>query len=256
VGTLVAEKVEVPVETRPVARRASYWRVAREALLLAVMYAVYSAGRIYAAAHSGSAYDNAHRLVGWERALGLPSEASVQHAALQVPHLAQAANLYYAGVHFPLTAAVLIWLAARRPQVYPRVRWTLIALTALALVGHTIFPLAPPRMLPGLGWVDTGIRFGQSVYGPTAQSGMANQFAAMPSLHVGWAALVAIAMIMVTRSRWRWLWIAHPVLTFAVVVVTANHYLLDGLVALTLLACCLPILVRRGNSVSPIVVLG
>ena len=268
-GTQVVERVEVVapdvVRPAPPARETSYGvvlRVARELLLLAGMYAVYSAGRIYAAAHSGSAYDNAHQLVRAEDAVGLPSEAGLQHAVLQVPHLAQAANLYYAGVHFPLTAAVLIWLSVRRPASYPRVRWTLIALTALGLVGHTIFPLAPPRMLPGLGWVDTGIRFGQSLYGPTSHSGMANQFAAMPSLHVGWAALVAITMILVTRSRWRWLWLAHPVLTFAVVVVTANHYWLDGLVALTMLGCLLPILLgarqkrTTGNPVSADVVLG
>jgi hypothetical protein len=112
------------------------------------------------------------------------------------------------------------------------------------------FPLAPPRMMHG--WVDTGVQLGQSVYGPSTHSGIANQFAAMPSLHVGWAAMVAIAMIMVTRSRWRWLWIAHPVVTFAVVVLTANHYWLDGLVALTLLACCLPILLgARKFAIAP-----
>jgi hypothetical protein len=228
------------------------WQILREVLLLGSMYVVYSIGRIYAAKHSASAFDNAHRLIGWERDLRLPNEAHLQHAFLQVPHLAQVANTFYAYVHFPLTAAVLIWLSVRRPAAYKNVRTTLMTLTGLALIGHTVFPLAPPRMLPNLGWVDTGIRFGQSVYGPTSDSGMANQFAAMPSLHVGWAALVAISMIMVTRSRWRWLWIAHPVITFAVVVVTANHYWLDGLVALTLLACCLPILVgARKFAVAP-----
>ncbi|HET6297265.1 MAG TPA: phosphatase PAP2 family protein, partial [Kribbella sp.] len=74
----------------------------------------------------------------------------------------------------------------------------------------------------------------QSVYGPTTDSGVANQFAAMPSLHVGWAFMVAVFLIRYTRSRWRWLWIAHPVITFAVVVVTANHYWLDGLIAIGL----------------------
>jgi hypothetical protein len=74
----------------------------------------------------------------------------------------------------------------------------------------------------------------------------------MPSLHVGWAFMVAVILIRATRSRWRWLWIAHPVLTFAVVVVTANHYWLDGLVAIAL---ALPLLlifdvrrVRRSNA--------
>jgi hypothetical protein len=228
------------------------WQVVREALLLGSMYVVYSLGRIYAAAHSAAAFDHAHRLIGWERALRLPNEADLQHALLPVPHMAQAANSFYACVHFPLTAAVLIWLSIRRPAVYQGVRSTLMALTGLALVGHTVFPLAPPRMLPDLGWVDTGIKFGQSVYGPNSDSGMANQFAAMPSLHVGWAALVAIVMIMVTRSKWRWLWLAHPVLTFAVVVLTANHYWLDGLVALTLLVCCLPLLARARRSAASI----
>ncbi|HYU85031.1 MAG TPA: phosphatase PAP2 family protein [Kribbellaceae bacterium] len=223
-------------------------QVLHEVLLLGSMYVVYSIGRIYAAGHSASAFDDAHRLVGWERDLGLPNEATLQHAFLHLPHLAQIANGFYAWVHFPLTAAVLIWLSVRCPVAYKGVRSTLMALTGLALIGHTVFPLAPPRMLPGLGWVDTGIRFGQSVYGPSTDSGMANQFAAMPSLHVGWAALVAIAMITVTRSRLRWLWIAHPVITFAVVVLTANHYWLDGIVALALLACCLPLLAGTRSS--------
>ncbi|TDO30629.1 PAP2 superfamily protein [Kribbella sp. VKM Ac-2527] len=228
-----------PSRKRALATLPAVRQVLREILLLGSMYVVYSIGRIYAAKHSASAFDNAHRLVHWERELGLPSEAALQHSFLQLPHLPQAANAYYAYVHFPLTALVLIWLSVRRPAAYKKVRSTLMALTGLALVGHTIFPLAPPRMLPNLGWVDTGIRFGQSVYGPNSDTGMANQFAAMPSLHVGWAALIAIAMITVTRSRLRWLWLLHPLTTLAVVVLTANHYWLDGLVALTLLICCL-----------------
>src|SRR6266516_3005032 len=184
-------------------KQALPWRqVLREVLLLGSMYVVYSLGRMYAARHSASALDNAHRLVGWERSLGLPSEAALQHSFLHHPHLVQAANTFYATVHFPLTALVLIWLSVRRPATYKGVRSTLMALTGLALIGHTLFPLAPPRMLPSLGWVDTGIRFGQSVYGANSEGGPANQFAAMPSLHVGWAALVAIAMITATRSRW------------------------------------------------------
>jgi predicted acylesterase/phospholipase RssA len=215
------------------------WQILREIALLGSMYIVYSIGRIYGARHSASAFDNAHRLIGWERDLGLPNEAQLQHAFLQIPHLVRAANAYYADVHFPLTALVLIWLSVRRPAEYKGVRSTLMALTGIALAGYMFFPVAPPRLLPELGWVDTGIRFGQSVYGANTDSGLADQFAAMPSLHVGWAVLIAITMIRVTRSRWRWLWILHPVTTFAVVVLTANHYWLDGLVALILLACCL-----------------
>jgi hypothetical protein len=233
------------------------WRVLREAVLLATLFLVYSAGRQLAAKHTGSAFEHAREIVTFQNWLHLPDEASIQQAALKVPQLVEGANLYYASVHAPLTAAVLLWLSIWRPRAYPHVRWTIVAMTALALIGHILYPLAPPRMLPG--FVDTGLHFGQSVYGPERSGGVANQFAAMPSLHVGWAALIALSMILITRSRWRWLWLLHPIITFAVVVITANHYWLDGIVALLLLAVSLPLLLRPGlhrdlrarNSVSP-----
>jgi hypothetical protein len=213
-------------------QRGGLRRIVREIALLAVLFGVYNLGRFLSAEHSGSAFHHAHELIRWEAWLGLPSEASIQHHALKIDGLAQAANVFYASVHFPLTAAVLLWLMVRRPAEYAKARWALASLTGLALIGHMFFPLAPPRMMPG--WVDTGVALGQSVYGPSTDSGVANQFAAMPSLHVGWAFMIAVFLIRATRSRWRRLWIAHPLLTFTVVVVTANHYWLDGLVAITL----------------------
>ncbi|MFG1622737.1 phosphatase PAP2 family protein [Kribbella sp. NPDC049227] len=208
------------------------WRILREVTLLAVLFGVYNLGRFLSADHTGSALRHADDLIRWEAWLGLPSEAAVQQHALRIDGLAEVANVFYASVHFPLTAVVLLWLMIRRPAEYGKARWALASLTGLALIGHMFFPLAPPRMMPG--WVDTGVLLGQSVYGPSTDSGVANQFAAMPSLHVGWAFMVAVFLIRATRSRWRWLWIAHPVLTFTVVVVTANHYWLDGLIAIAL----------------------
>lgn len=199
-----------------------------------MLFGVYTVGRFVSALHAGAAFLNADALIHFQAGLGLPSEAEVQSVVLRVPDLAQFANRYYAYVHFPMTAIVLLWLLVKRPAQYAKARWSLAALTGLALIGHLVFPLAPPRMLPELGWVDTGVLFGQSVYGPDADSGLANQFAAMPSLHVGWAFLVSVFLIRATRSGWRWLWAAHPVITFTVVVVTANHYWLDGLIALLL----------------------
>jgi hypothetical protein len=237
------------------------WRVVREVVLLATLFLVYTAGRQFAGNHTGSAFDHAREVLAWQNWLHLPNEESIQDAALQVPNLVEGANLYYASVHAPLTGAVLLWLSIWRPKAYPHVRWTVVAVTGLALVGHIIFPLAPPRMMPS--FVDTGLEFGQSVYGPDNSSGVANQFAAMPSLHVGWASLIALSMILITRTKWRWLWLLHPIITFAVVVMTANHYWLDGLVVLALLGISLPLLLRPGlrsdrpepvtadNSVSP-----
>ena len=224
------------------APHATLKRIAREILFVAFLFGAYNLGRFLSMGHATEALAHASTLINLQAQLGLPSEASLQHAALKLPDLAQLANRYYAYVHFPLTAAVLLWLMIRRPAQYPKARWALASLTGLALVGHLIFPLAPPRMMPG--WVDTGVLLGQSVYGPDAQSGIANQFAAMPSLHVGWALMVAVFMIRATRSRWRWLWIAHPILTFFVVVVTANHYWSDGLVAIAL---AVPLLVIFRN---------
>ncbi|WP_246486160.1 phosphatase PAP2 family protein [Kribbella qitaiheensis] len=228
----------------PDAPHAKVRRIAREVLLLAVLFGAYNLGRYLSIGHAGEALAHAHTLINLQTQLGLPSEASLQHAALKLPDLAQLANRYYAYVHFPLTAIVLLWLMIRRPAQYSKARWALASLTGLALIGHLVFPLAPPRMMPG--WVDTGVLLGQSVYGPNAESGIANQFAAMPSLHVGWALMVAVFMIRATRSRWRWWWIGHPVLTFTVVVVTANHYWSDGLIAIAL-AVPLLIIFRSGR---------
>ncbi|WP_238173485.1 phosphatase PAP2 family protein [Kribbella speibonae] len=213
-------------------QRGGIWRIVKEIALLAALFGIYNLGRFLSAEHAGSAFRHADELIRWEAWLGLPSEATIQHHALKIDGLAQLANVFYASVHFPLTAIVLLWLLIRRPAEYAKARWALASLTGLALIGHMFFPLAPPRMMPG--WVDTGVLLGQSVYGPSTHSGVANQFAAMPSLHVGWALMVAVFLIRATRSRWRWLWIAHPLLTFTVVVVTANHYWLDGLVAIAL----------------------
>ena len=243
-GTQALERVGLGGEEQGQRRAQTFWRVVREAVLLTTLFLVYSLGRQIAARHTGSAFDHAHEVLAFQNWLHLPNEASVQHWALQFPPLIRGANLYYASVHAPLTAAVLLWLSIWRPKAYSHVRWTMVSLTGLALIGHIAFPLAPPRMMPG--FVDTGLRFGQSVYGPDHTGGPVNQFAAMPSLHVGWAALIALSMILITRSRWRWLWLLHPIITFAVVVMTANHYWLDGIVVLLLLALSLPLLLRPG----------
>jgi hypothetical protein len=115
----------------------------------------------------------------------------------------------------------------------------LAAVTAAALVLHLLFPLAPPRMLAATGLVDTARVYGPSVYGSPATDSLSNQFAAMPSLHFGWALMVAVGLIVATRSRWRRLWLLHPALTLLVIVGTANHYWLDAIVATGLLGLAL-----------------
>ena len=139
------------------------------------------------------------------------------------------------GVHFPLTALFLVWGYLRRPPSdYRWARRLIITMTALALLIHTAMPLAPPRMMSRLGFVDTMATIGPSAYEGSAAT-VANQFAAMPSLHVGWALLLSVVVIRTTKPRWKWITLAHPAITTLVVVVTANHYWLDALVAAALL---------------------
>jgi hypothetical protein len=90
-------------------------------------------------------------------------------------------------------------------------------------------------MFENLGFVDTALHYGQSVYG-AAGSGFADQLSAMPSVHVGWAVLEAVFVIPISTSKWRWLVLVHTTLTILIVTVTANHWWLDGIVACVLLA--------------------
>ncbi|WP_083889599.1 phosphatase PAP2 family protein [Nocardia pneumoniae] len=205
-------------------------------VLITVLYLGYRAGRLLTADDTGRAMANAHSVLGLEERLGFLGERTVQGLILDRDFLAIPANFYYASAHFTVAVGVLLWLWVFRPEHYRWTRNLMVALTGAALLVHILVPLAPPRMLPDRGFVDLAAMYGQSVYGEVDSGGLSNQFAAMPSLHVGWALLLAVAMVAATRTRWRWLALAHPALTLLVVVGTANHYWLDAIVAVLLLA--------------------
>lgn len=221
---------------RPLRRR---WLVvaaagARECALVLGLFALWQVARMLAITRVAGAMAHGQSLWRLERAVHLPSEIAVQHAALAHPLFVQACNHYYAYAHFPAMNAFLIWLFWRHRDRYPAARNAMVALTGACLLIQLV-PVAPPRLLGGLGFVDTGLRYGQSVYG-SATNAVADQFSAMPSVHVGWAVLIAVVTIRAGRSRWRLLVLPHPVATIVVVVVTANHFWLDGVVAVGLLA--------------------
>jgi len=211
--------------------------VAWESALLFGLYALWQFAGSFTVMGTSGALPRGRWLWDAERVLHLPSETALQRLVLPHPLLVQACNLYYDILHFPLLGACLIWLYARHRESYPRVRTTVAVFTGASLLIQLI-PVAPPRLLPMTGMADTAVQYGQSVY---AWSGGfdADEFSAMPSVHVGWALIVAIAVITVSRSRWRWLAAAYPVLTLLVVVVTANHFWLDGIAAGLLVALVL-----------------
>ena len=211
--------------------------VAWESALLFGLYALWQFAGSFTVMGTSGALPRGRWLWDAERVLHLPSETALQRLVLPHPLLVQACNLYYDILHFPLLGACLIWLYARHRADYPRIRTTVALFTGISLLIQLI-PVAPPRLLASTGMVDTAVQYGQSVY---AWNGGfdADEFSAMPSVHVGWALIVAIAVITVSRSRWRWLAAAYPVLTLLVVVVTANHFWLDGIAAGLLVALVL-----------------
>lgn len=218
---------------------------AREAAVLFALFGLWQlvggVGRLSPA----GALDRGQWIWHAERVLHMPGETILQRAFLPHPLIVQALNVYYAGLHFAVIIACLIWVFVWHRRQYPRVRTTLVLFTAGALLIQLV-PVAPPRMLPGDGMVDTAVRYGQSVYGSVAGFN-ADQLSAMPSVHVGWALLAALVIIEVSRSRWRWLALGYPVLTLLAVVVTANHYWMDGIAAALLLALAL-IVQRAGRA--------
>jgi hypothetical protein len=212
-------------------------KVAWEAGLLVGLYALWQfAGDLSDASPLG-AVRRAEWIWHFERAIALPSEVAVQRVFLPHPLLVQALNLYYAVLHFPVLIGCLIWLFLRHRGRYWQVRTTVVLFTAGALLIQLI-PVAPPRLLPGDGMIDTALHYGQSVYGPNTGID-ADELSAMPSVHVGWALLVAVVVVTTARSRWRWLALAYPALTALAVTVTANHFWLDGIAAAALLALVL-----------------
>jgi hypothetical protein len=212
-------------------------KIAWEAGMLLGLYALWQFAGSLSDASSLGAVRRAEWIWHFERAIALPSETAIQQVFLPHPLLVQALNLYYAVLHFPVLIGCLIWLFIRHRGRYWQVRTTVVLFTAGALLIQLI-PVAPPRLLPGDGMIDTALHYGQSVYGPNTGID-ADQLSAMPSVHVGWALLVAVAVVTTARSRWRWLALAYPALTALAVTVTANHFWLDGIVAAALLALVL-----------------
>ena len=233
--------------SHPLSAASSWPAIARELLLVAGVYTAYRAGRVLTVDQAETARANARLVHHLETVVGLPSEAAIQGAVGSV-RLFETANLYYVSAHFPVTIAFLVWGFVARPRAeYVWARNLLASLTLLGVLGHVLFPLAPPRMFPEWGFLDT-----MSVHGPSAYDGasgaLVNQYAAMPSLHVGWAVLVAVVLARTAPWPLRVLGVVHASATTAVVIVTANHWLVDGAVGVGLLGLALVVFPgpRRG----------
>jgi hypothetical protein len=203
---------------------------ARELAIVLLLYAMWRVVGTVSVVKVDGAIRAGEHIWDVERFLHMPNERGLQHLFLKNDQLIQACNVYYASVHIPSMLIFLPWLWFRHRDQYPPVR-NVIALSTLWCLAIQLIPVAPPRLVPSLHVLDTPTLFGQTVYPSFGKSGPA-QLSAMPSVHVAWAVVIGVVIVLVGTSRWRWLALAHPVITSIVVVVTGNHYWLDGVVAI------------------------
>lgn len=262
-----------PSDAQVAARRLRWWR---ELLYIGAFYLLYSFVRnLFGSQGTGDdidasvAYEHARQVIDVERAMGLYFEADLQRWYLDLPAmgLIRVWNVFYGTAHFAVTAFALFWLFRTDKARYPRWRNTLAATTGVALIGFASYSLMPPRLLdsPGVygacriydpetaaqaepgaddfegcdryGYVDTIVLHGGWIsYDDDKAAGLTNQYAAMPSMHIGWSVWSALVLAPMARRRWsRALAWSYPLLTLFAIVVTANHYWIDavgGLAAL------------------------
>lgn len=201
-----------------------------EFLLIVVGDRVYEMTRNLVPTNRPLAEGHGRALEQLENALHINFGLALNHFVAANEWIAQIMNYYYATLHFVVTVSLLIWLYIARPLYYRRFRTILAITTFLGLAGFYLYPLAPPRLMPGFGYIDTVVVF--RTWGSWADPTIAahsNQYAAMPSLHTAWALWSALVVFTIARRTWiKALAVAYPIATVTVIISTANHFVLDA----------------------------
>ncbi|MEW2573364.1 phosphatase PAP2 family protein [Streptomyces sp. NPDC047070] len=209
-----------------------------EILLIGVSYWTYSLIRNAVPEQRSQALENADWLWRVEHHLGIAVEESVNHAVNSVTWLIVGMNYYYATLHFVVTIGVLVWLYRSHPGRYAATRTVVFATTGVALIGYYLYPLAPPRLMTGNDFIDTVVV--HQTWGSMASGdlkSMSNQYAAMPSMHIGWSLWCGLTIFALASVPWvRVLGLLYPVATLVVIVATANHFWLDAVGGMACLA--------------------
>jgi hypothetical protein len=217
--------------TRPTRLGDAIEPAAYEVAIIAALYGIWRIARKLPFVSDEGATDRGYRIDDLQSALGMPSELSLQRFVLDHDLLARTINHYYALVHVPSIVVFLVWLYIRHRDRFPTWRNVLAMSTGFCLAIR-FWRVAPPRLLD-LGYIDLSSIYGLSVYGPVG-TGVSDQYAAMPSIHVAWAAVIAFGAVTASTSPWRWVVFAHLPVTMIVVSATGHHWWLDGIVAIAL----------------------
>ena len=207
-----------------------------ELLIVAGIYAAYDLSRGLPGSTEPAAMRNGRLILGWERNTHVAFEHALNGALHANPVLEVVSSYYYASLHFVVTIGVLIWMYRAHPGAYRHARIWLALSTVGALVGYWLIPVAPPRLLPAAQFHDVVSDVHQWGWwsaqdsAPPGLGHFANEFAAMPSLHVGWALWSGWLIARHARRGWvRALGVSYPIMTTLVVTSTGNHYLADAL---------------------------
>ncbi|WP_053203941.1 phosphatase PAP2 family protein [Jiangella muralis] len=177
-----------------------------------------------------AAFRHAEDVISFEKTLGINVETDLQGLIFDHEWAIDAANGFYIYGYWPVFVLTLVWLIVRRPAAYPFYRNALLASGAFSLVIFAFYPLAPPRFLPWHGFVDT-ISLEAPTYREMNSPTFVNEYAAMPSLHFGWILLLGIAWVALSRVLVvRIIGATMPLLMFATIVLTGNHYVVDAIV--------------------------
>ena len=199
-----------------------------EVATLVGLYGIYELVRGQGNATLPTARAHTDEIVALERHLHLFGERAVQNAAHVLPGLPTLLGAAYITLHFLGTAVFLVWLHRRHREYFPLVRNTLVIATGIALAIYLLYPVAPPR-LAGLGFVDTVTHSAKINLSSDALGSLYNPFAAVPSLHFGYALLVGIALARIARRRIvRLIGSIYPAVMLIVIVATGNHFFFDA----------------------------
>jgi hypothetical protein len=226
----------------------------REVLIIGGVYSMYDLTRFLVAGKSSVAYAHGRSLLHFEQTVGIDPEHWLNKVFSAHLALGLSADYIYATLHYLVTPIVLVWMWRRHGSAYSHARSILMVATILGLVGFSLLPVAPPRLLPE--FIDTMAKFshygwwGKAASAPRGLGGDTNQFAALPSLHVGWSLWCGWQLVRYGRHRvTKILGVLYPLVVTLVVMATANHYLIDavaGAVAVLLATLIVRLLTRAG----------
>ena len=210
-----------------------------EVIIIGTGYVLYQGVQIFVTGSEASAVSRADWIWQAQSYLHLNPEVAINHWVAGNDFLLYSTGYFYGILHFAVTPLVLIWVRLRHHSHYAMLRNTLVGTSLVALLMYWVIPLAPPRLSMG-NIVDTlRVENILSAGDPTGPASMANQYAAMPSLHVAWAIWVALALYVCLCPRtWRWLAWIYPAATTFVVIGTGNHFIADALAGGLLVWLC------------------